>query len=87
MTLDRHTMLIPATARQAIFTADFPDGTRLAANNKCLAESNKSEARGRATKRHDNDFAQIPFRCSMHPAGRNDRRHRDPLLLPPTLQR
>jgi hypothetical protein len=60
---------------------------RMAANNKCLAESNKSEGRGPATKRHDNDFAQIPFRGSMHPAGRNDRGHRDPLLLPPSLQR
>ena len=32
---------------------------------------------GSATKRHDNDLAQIPFRGPMHPAGRNDRGYRD----------
>jgi hypothetical protein len=61
--------------------------SRMAANNKCLAERNKSEERGPATKRHDNDFAQIPFRGPMHPVGRNDRGYSDALLLPPTLQR
>ena len=59
----------------------------LAAKRKYLAERSKSEGRGPATKRHDNDFAQIPFRGSMHPAGRNNRGHRDPLLLPPSLRR
>jgi hypothetical protein len=59
----------------------------LAAKRKYLAERNKSEGRGSATKRHDNDFAQIPFRGPMHPVGRNDRGHRDALLLPPTRQR
>ena len=44
----------------------------LAAKRKYLAERNKSEGRGPATKRHDNDLAQIPFRGSMHPSGRND---------------
>ena len=44
----------------------------LAPKRKYLAERNKSEGRGPATKRHDNDFAQIPFRGPMHPVGRND---------------
>ena len=42
--------------------------------------------RGRATKGHDNDCAQILSRRPMLRARRNDRRNRDPLLLPPTLR-
>ena len=41
---------------------------------------------GRATKGHDNDCAQILSRRPMLRARRNDRRNRDPLLLPPTLR-
>ena len=44
----------------------------MAATNKCLAGRNKSRTGVPATKRHDNDLAQIPFRGPMHPAGRND---------------
>ena len=59
----------------------------VAANHKCLAETNKPRGRAPTTKRHDNDFAQIPFRGPMHPVGRNDRGYRDALLLPPARRR
>src|SRR3954469_19145324 len=59
----------------------------VAAKVKCLAERNKSEGRGPATKRHENDLAQIPFRGPMHSAGRNDRGYRAPLLRPPARRR
>ena len=57
-------------AREFRAQAGWSGTASLAAKRKYLAERSKSEGRGPATKRHDNDLAQIPFRGPMHPAGR-----------------
>src|SRR6476646_3287569 len=70
-------LALRVSLQEASCDGDYFSFTRIfqhcMALNKCLAERNKSEGRGSATKRHDNDFAQISFRGPMHPVGRNGR--------------